>query len=358
MPRYAVLEAPGIMSIRELPNPRLGSRDALLKVAMCGVCGSDPILFRGQHKLPTPTILGHEIVGTIAEISPEAEQIHDVKSGDYVVVEFGLGCGYCRLCRSGNWRLCRNAGHYGGTRSIDESPGLWGAYGEYLYLPAQAHVHKIDREIPPEAAVMACAVLGNGIRWTRTLGGLSVGDVVAIIGPGPQGLACVIAAKEAGASRIVVVGLSQDAERLRFAAKLGATDAICVDEVDPVSALSDLTGGEMAKVVVDVSGSPKGVQTSLDLVGRLGTVVSAGANKYREIPLQTDKIVQKEVRFQGAASHDTTAVLQALEVVASRKYPLEDMVTHRFPLEETERAIRAVGGEGDGPLPIKAVVIP
>ena len=358
MPRCAVMEAPGVMSIRELPYPRLAPRDALLRVTMCGVCGSDPILFFGQHKLRMPTILGHEIVGTIAEIGSEAEQIHGVKAGDTVVVEFGLGCGYCRLCRAGNWRLCSNGGHYGGTRPLEQSPGLWGAYAEYLFLPAEAHVHKIDRQIPPEAAVMACAVLGNGIRWTCTLGGLSVGDTVAIIGPGPQGLACVIAAKEAGASRIVVLGLRQDSDRLGFASKLGATDVICVDELDPVSALSELTGGEMAHVVVDVSGSPQGVQVSLDLVGKLGTVVSAGANKYKAIPLQTDKIVQKEVRFQGAVSHDTTAVLQALSVVASRKYPLEDMVTHRFPLEETERAIRAVAGEAEGPLPIKVVVIP
>lgn len=358
MPRFAVMESPGVMSIRELPLPKIGPRDALLKVTMCGVCGSDPGIFLGKHKIRTPAILGHEIVGTIAEIGSEAEEIHGVKAGDYVVVEFGIGCGYCRMCRAGNWRLCANKGHYGGTRALDEGPGLWGAYGEYTYLPPEAHVHKVSREISSEAAVMACAVLGNGIRWTRTLGGVTVGDTVAVIGPGPQGLACVIAAREAGAARIAVLGLRKDSARLEFALRLGATDIICVDEIDPVEAVAGITGGEMAHVVVDVSGSPRGVQTSLDLVGRLGTVVSAGANAYREIPLQTDKIVQKEVRFQGAASHDTTAVLQALKVVAGGHYPLEEMVTHRFPLEETERAIRAVAGEFDGPLPIKAVVIP
>ena len=142
-------------------RPPMGPRDALLRVARCGVCGSDPILFFGQHKLSTPTILGHEIVGTIAEIGPEAEQIHGVKEGDSVVVEFGLGCG-------------------GDHRS--------GA---------------------------------------------------------------------AGASRIVVCGLSKDADRLRFSRWLGATDLSCVDEVDPVEAVEELTDGEMARVVVDVSGSPQ-----------------------------------------------------------------------------------------------------
>lgn len=358
MARFAVMDAPGEMSVRELPLPDITGRQALLQVAMCGVCGSDPGLFLGRHKIQTPAILGHEIVGTIADIGPEAEEIHGVKSGDYVVVEFGIGCGSCRRCRAGHWRLCARKGHYGGTRPLAEAPGLWGGYGEYLYIPPEAHVHKLSPAVSPEAAVLACAVLGNGIRWTRTLGGVTVGDTVAVIGPGPQGLACVIAAREAGAAKIIVLGLRQDAARLEFARRLGATDTVCVDELDPVAAVAERTDGEMAHVVVDVSGSPRGVQISLDLVAILGTVVSAGANAYREIPLQTDKIVQKEVRFQGAASHDTTAVLQALQVVTSGRYPLQEMVTHRFPLEETERAIRAVAGEYPGPLPVKAVVIP
>ncbi len=125
-----------------------------------------------------------------------------------------------------------------------------------------------------------------------------------------------------------------------------------------IEAVREITGGKMADVVLDVTGSPDGVVASLDLVRSQGTVVSAGLTGNKAIPLIVDKIVAKEIRFQGAFSHDIRAVLPAIQIVKTRRYPLEEMITHRYPLDQAETALRVAAGEVSGENPIKVVIIP
>ena len=168
-----------------------------------------------------------------------------------------------------------------------------------------------------------------------------------------------IVAKESGAQNIVVTGLRRDRRRFALAREFGATHCIDVERDDPVDAVREVTGGKMADVVMDVTGRPEGAIKAIDLVGKGGTVVLPGLyGADREIPLALDKVVFKEVRVQGVYSHNIRSVIPAIGLAESRKYPIEKMVTHRFPLEEAERAVRLVAGEIEGKEPIKVVIIP
>jgi alcohol dehydrogenase len=360
--RSAVLESFGKVSVREFPLPEIGDEDGLLRVEMVGVCGSDVGMYTGKTRRIEPylpIIQGHEILGHIAEAGETFCLRHGLDIGDRVLVEFTFGCGYCKPCLTGEYRLCKKMGRYGSYISCNTPPHLWGGYGEHLYLPPRAMVHKIDPSVPPEAAVIVSAVLGNGIRWLRQMGGVSIGDTVVIEGPGPQGLAGVVAARESGAARIIVTGLSGDKGRFEMARLFGAHHVVDVSAEDPVAVVGGLTGGGMADVVMDVTGNPQGALSALDLVRQGGTIVLPGTyGTDTPVPLPLDKVVLKEIRIQGVYSHDLRSVIPAIKLAEGRKYPLERMVTHCFPLQEVERAIRLVGGLVPGETTVKAVVNP
>ena len=275
------------------------------------------------------------------------------------MVEFAFGCGYCEACLIGNYRLCEKKGRYGSSISCTKPPYLWGAYGYHLYLPPTAVVHRIDSSIPAAAAVLAPAVLGNGIRWLRQIGGVSIGDTVVIQGPGQQGLALVIAAKESGASTIIVIGLTKDGRRFEMAKLLGATHTIDCQKNNAIGFIKEITRGEMADIVVDVTGSPQGAISAVDMVRPGGTVILPGTyGTDVHVPLCLDKVVLNEVRLQGVYTHDIRSVLPAIKLIESGKYPLEKLVTHRFALREAERAIKTAGGMVDDDSAIKVVIDP
>jgi alcohol dehydrogenase len=220
-------------------------------------------------------------------------------------------------------------------------------------------VHKVSTEVPAEAAVLTTAVIANGIQWVRRLAGASIGDTVVIQGPGQQGLAATIAARESGASPIVVTGLSIDGQRLALAQEFGADHVIDVEREDVVGRIEEITRGRMADIVVDVTGSPKAVAKSLDLVRPMGTILCAGLTGTDTLTsLAIDILVHKQLRLQGARSKSSEAVVSALKLVESRKYPLEKMVSHRFPLERAEEAVKTAGGDIPGVYATKVVITP
>jgi len=357
-----VLEAPGKMSLRTFDTPDIGPEDGLLKVQMVGVCGSDPGIYHGKvgrNPQPYPIIMGHEIVGEIAEIGETAVSRHNVKKGDRVIVEYAFGCGHCKPCMKGDYPRCVSNLCYGSMISCKDSPYLWGAYSEYMYIAPRAKVHRISKTLPDETAVLISAVLGNAIRWLRIKGGVSIGDTVVIQGPGQQGLAGVIVARESGASNIIVTGLSVDEARMELAREFGATYCCNIEREDPLKTVREITGGRMADIVFEATGRPEGLPVSLDLVGDGGKIIMPGLYGLdREIPLAMDKAIYKEVTILGVFSHNYSSVIPAIELAESGKYPLEKMVTHRFPLTEAEKAVKLVAGEIENENPVKVVIEP
>ncbi len=357
-----VLSAPGQLEMREFPLPRVGEDDGILKLELIGVCGSDPGIYKGKTRgapRPYPIILGHEIVGRIVKMGTRAKKHHCVDEGDRVIIEYAFGCGNCLSCLSGNYILCEKKYSYGSMISCKEPPHLFGAYSEYLYIHPRAMVHKIKETISPETGVLISAVLGNGVRWLSTMGKLRTGNGVVIIGPGSQGLAGVIAAKESGAGPIIVIGLSHDAKRLEMAQAFGADIIITGDKQDCVKEVYDATKGKMADIVMDVSGSPKGASLALDLAGNSATIVLPGLyGPETQVPLLLDKAILKELKLQGVFSHNYPAVETAIGIAEKNRYPLEDMISHRFPLHCAREAVELVGGFDGREMPLKVVLDP
>ncbi|MFZ5585832.1 MAG: zinc-dependent alcohol dehydrogenase [Thermodesulfobacteriota bacterium] len=360
--RAMVTTEPGKMEMREFPLPRIGDDDGILKVELVGVCGSDPGIFKGKASRaprPYPLILGHEIVGRIHRAGANALARWGVAEGDRVIVEYAFGCGQCAACRAGRYTICEKMLCYGSMVSCAEPPHLFGAYADFLYLPARAMVHRIGDEVDPEVGVLIGAVLGNAVRWLSRIGGLKLGMACAIVGPGQQGMAATVVAAESGADPILVAGLARDARRLELCKRFGATHIARADQEDPAAILAQATGGAMAQVVMDVSGHPAGAAAALGLAGTGAAVVLPGLyGATTQVPLLLDRAVFKELRLLGAYSQDFEAVEAAIGLARRTQAPLKEMISHRLPLERAEEAVRLVGGEGGGEPPLKVVLDP
>ena len=340
-----VQTAPRTLEPRELPPPEIGPDDALLRIEACGICGSDVEQFEGVIKVPLPLVPGHEPLGVIEEIGERAARRWHVERGDRVAVETMLPCHACGRCLQGAYHLCGERRIYSYI-PLDQPPGLWGAYAEYLYLPPNAILHKVDPGLPPEIAVLFNP-LGAGFRWAVEMPGTAPGDTVLVLGPGQRGLASVIAAREAGAGKILVTGLSRDAHKLDLALEFGADAVIDVEKEDARARVRELTDGRGADVVVEVTAfATEPVRDAIDFAAPGGTIVLAGVKGMKPVEdFVSDKIVLKELTVQGAIGVTYGAYQRAIQLIESGRIPLAKMQTHVFPLREAERAIRTLAGE-------------
>jgi threonine dehydrogenase-like Zn-dependent dehydrogenase len=339
--------------VREFDVPAIQAEGGLLKVEKTGICGSDWPYFVNYPKSKGPLILGHETVGFVSAAGANATARWGVKEGDRVALEEYLPCGHCTYCRTGDFRLCDatdtligNGIRYGST-PVSLAPSLWGGYSQYQYLHPNTVFHKVPVGIPAEQATLALP-LGNGVEWAYLQGGACIGEAVVIQGPGQQGLACVIAAREAGASCIIVTGLSADQHRLALAREMGAHHTIDVEQNDLLESVADLTGGHMADLVIDcASGGPSTIISAIHVARKGGRVLLCG-RKGRPVPeFDSDILFRKNLTVKGMRGHSYQAVEIALHIMASGKYPLHKMCTHTFGLDEVEKALLTVGSEGE-----------
>jgi threonine dehydrogenase-like Zn-dependent dehydrogenase len=341
------------VELRRFPLPDVGDDDALLSIEAAGVCGSDFPFYAGLRSGP-PRVQGHENVGRILAIGKEAARRWNVGVGSRVAVEEFIPCWSCPMCRTGNYRLCdrsdplstHDALRYGDT-GIDVAPALWGGYAEVQYLHPNSLVYPIAEHVPPEAGPLFIPI-SNGIRWVREVGQLPPGGSVVVIGPGQHGLGCVIGARESGASLIIVLGLARDKRRLDVARALGADATIVADREDAAARVRALTGGEMADLVVDVTpGTTKPLHLAATLARKLGTVILAGGKHEPLDDFDTMEIYRKELTLRGVRGHDVRSVVPAIKLIESGKYDLEPLMTHRYMLNEVQRALETIGGRGD-----------
>ncbi len=346
----AVAVAPKKTEIRELDMPELTPDSGLLKIEAAGVCGSDWPMYQSER--PGPRILGHENVGYIAKIGSEAAKRWGVKEGDRVALEEYLPCGHCRLCRSGEFRSCQATDIFHNERAIrfgstplTVKPSLWGGYSQYLYLHPSTVIHKISNHVPAEQAALALP-LSNGIEWAMIEGGVKSGKVVVIQGPGQQGLGCVVAAKTAGASCIIVSGLTRDEQRLRVAKLLGADYTVDAEKEDLLERVKEITGGEMADVSINVaSGSEVTIKNAIEVAKKRGTAVFAASNKKPLTSFNMDAVISKHLTVKGVRGHSFDSVEMAIQAIESKAIPLAEMCTHHYGLEQVDEALRTVGGE-------------
>jgi threonine dehydrogenase-like Zn-dependent dehydrogenase len=349
----AVRTGPGATEFREYPVPDVPDDGALLKVEVAGICGTDVKMY-ARPVVPGPVIMGHENVGVIARAGRAFRERQGVAEGDRVFVEHYVPCRRCAWCHLGEYRHCEatdwrtnpDARRYGYT-SADNPYHLWGGFAGYLYLPWNAVLHRVPAGVSAELAGIVTP-MSNGIEWALFDAGVGYDSGVLIQGPGQQGLAQTVACKQAGASLIIVTGTSRDAARLELAKALGADHVIDVQREDVLGRVMDITGGTGVDVVLDCTAGAgvAPVLLGIDaLKRRAGTLLIQGEMAaFPDFPVK--KVAEKAITIKSARGHSYRACELALAQLASGRFPLDRLTTHTYGLRDTDRAIRAVGGEG------------
>lgn len=364
-PVVAVVQTgPRALEMVELPRPRVGRDDALLRVEACGICGTDVEQYRGELDgvidLRYPLVPGHEPVGVIEEIGADAAARWGVRVGDRVAVEPFLPCGGCRSCLGGSYEHCTGWAQmmsYGFVPTA-VAPAAWGGYATHLYLHPKAVIHRVAPTIAPDVAVLFNP-LGAGVRWGVTLPRTTLGATVVVLGPGQRGIAAAVAAKVAGARLVIITGLTRDRHKLDLALELGADVAIDVEQEDLVPRVLELTDRRGADIVVDVSANAtQPVVDAVDLVRAGGTIVLGGLKGTTVPQFPSDKIVLRGITVIGARGVTADGYREALSIIEQGRFPLERMRTHTFPLAEAERAIQVLGGEVPGEHAVNVVITP
>jgi threonine dehydrogenase-like Zn-dependent dehydrogenase len=362
--RAAVLTADRHVESQEFPDPVLGPGEALLRVEGCGMCGSDVEAYHGatarQRLLEYPVIPGHESVGRIAAIDDEARRLWGLDVGARVAVVGGPKCGTCDFCRveRPGWRPCPNGVTYG-YRTTTIGSGLWGGFSEYLQLLPGSVLMAVPEDLSAQDCVLFNP-LAAGFDWVVRSAGTQVGDTVLILGAGQRGLASVIAAREAGAAQIVVTGLERDRKKLDLALRLGATLAVNVEQDSVVTAVRDLTHGRGAERVIEAT--PLAAQPVLDALEAArwgGTVVLAGLKGQRPMDsFPVDTIVHKVLTVVGVLGTSVWSNEQAIRTIASGAYPLDELHSHTFGLDDVGHAMELLAGEVEHEDAIHITIVP
>jgi threonine dehydrogenase-like Zn-dependent dehydrogenase len=333
-----VLVEPGRIELREFEVQPPAPEEILIKTRVTSVCSTDIKILHGQvGSARYPVIMGHEFTGEIVEIGSEAAKRYPLAVGDRVTPEPYIPCGHCLWCRTDHhYHNCPDVQTYGLSLACDRSPYLFGGYSEYVYLVTGSLLHKLAPQAPDLAGSLS-SVLGNGVRWIKTLGQMSFGQSLVISGAGSQGLCTLAAAREAGVGPVVMLGLSSDKARFDLAREIGVDHIVEVDRQDPLQAVPDLIGGP-PDVVIETSAVPAAIQTAIKLVRRSGRVVSIGLSGGKQTPITFDDLVWRDITLvcgKGQAGNVTDAV----RLINSGKYPFEKINNFRYALPDLGRAL-------------------
>jgi L-iditol 2-dehydrogenase len=365
--RAAVMVGPGRIETRRYPLPDPEPGAVVIQMEMSGICGTDKhsyagytVQYRGtehERSLPFPIIPGHENVGRIAAIGRREAPLVDfdgapLEEGDRVVLGANLNCGTCYYCRHGfDYFFCSQMEDYGNSLSAARPPHLFGGWAEYLYALPGSYLFKVPDDLPSEIAVftevMAVTSSLDKAKQFSALAteGFRFDDTVVVLGVGPLGMCHVMKARMLGAGTIVAVDRSRF--RLGLARELGADHALNVDDLDArgrVAAIRDLTHGRGADVVVECAGVPQAVPEGLEMLRPGGMLVEVGNfSDLGTVPLSPHLICSKNLRIVGVGGEAITAYGPSLDALRRyrRHYPLEKFVTHRYPIEEADAAVRA-----------------
>ncbi len=335
--------------------------ELLLHVDLSGVCGTDVHLLRGELPVPLPLVLGHETTGRIAAMGgPRRDFLgRELNLGDRVAFTVGRACGECRYCRV--YKLpsrCSRRKAYGVNTPCNEAPHFLGGYGQYHFLHADTAVFRLPDDLPSEAVVGAGCALVTCVHGFERLP-VRMGESVVVQGAGPVGLAAVALAKEAGARPLIVIGGPRD--RLARCERFGADLTIDIDAVrDPAERrrrVLDQTEGIGADFVVECVGMPQAVSEGWELCRDGGKYLALGhyADSGPAL-LNPQTITRKELTIVGSWGSEPQHWVTALEFLRTRRerYPFEQLITHRFGLDQVNEALAAVARWETG----KAVVLP
>lgn len=333
----------GNVSLMEIDIPQPKEDEVLIEVKAAGICGTDIHILHDKFPYYPPVILGHEFSGQIVEIG---SQVTDYRIGDRVVGEpHTLACGKCELCRTGYQQLCSS------KRSIGW--GIHGAFARYLVMPEKL-LHHIPNSITYDQAALV-EPAANVVQDVIERGKIAPNDFVVVIGPGPIGLLAVMAARAAGAREIALVGVKADLEnRLALGKQLGADHIIVADAENSAEKVAALTAGRGADIVVEASGAPLAISSTVAMVRRVGRIVVIGMTGGKEVSFPWDAAIWKMCTLVFNLSTGFTSWEKAIGLIASKKNDIDKLITHRERITDWQKAFTAAE-EGKA---LKALIIP
>jgi threonine dehydrogenase-like Zn-dependent dehydrogenase len=334
--------------VEEVPRPRAGPGEAVIRITLTTICGTDLHIVRGEYPVEPGLVIGHEPVGVIEELGVG---VTGYNAGDRVLVGAITPCGQCRACLSGHSAQC---GHGEGYQAI----GGWrfgntinGAQAEYLLVPsAQANLAKIPNDLTDEQVVLLADIASTGFAGAES-GGVKIGDTVVVFAQGPIGLCATAGAKLMGAS--LVIGVDRDEKRLAMSRRMGADVALDSRQCEPVQEVLRLTGGG-ADVAIEALGSQQTFEDCLRCLRPGGTLSSLGVYSGKlQIPYQTFAA--------GLGDHRIVTTLcpggkermrRLMNMVRSGRFDPTPLLTHSFPLEQISEGYRIFGERQDGVLKV------
>ena len=335
------------LRFEEVEEPTISDDEFLVRVRAATICATDIRIYTyGDPRIKSPRILGHEFAGEIEKIGANLKNYLNV--GMRVIVNPNMYCGRCRYCTTGRHELCDS--RYALGIDVD------GAFAEYIKVPSEASRTGGVCEVPDnlsyeEAALvepLSCCLHGQEFAQTR------VGDIVAVIGAGPIGLMHIMVSKAIGASKVIVSEV--DDERLREAANFGADYLINPLKDDLVSKINQITDGHGVDVVIVAVGSPATQQQALSIVAKGGKVNFFGGLPVGKeiVPLNTNLIHYKEISVFGTSSQSIHDFRKTLELISAGVMNVKRLITHRFSLEEAQKAFEVASSRGG----LKVCIIP
>jgi L-iditol 2-dehydrogenase len=333
--KVARFYAPGDIRLEDAPEPAPGPGELKIAIRNCSTCGTDVKIFRfGHHHIVPPRVLGHEIAGEIVELG---EGVTGWAAGDGVQVIAAIPCGRCPDCLRGRMTICSN----------QESMGYHydGGFAEYMIVPAKVLAVDGVNRIPDgvgfaEASVtepLACVLNG------QELVGVGEGDDVVVLGAGPIGCLHVRMARAHGAERVFLIDVNPS--RLAHAADLVKPDAaLSAQDGDVVEAILKLTEGRGADVVITAAASGAAQEQAVRMAARQGRISFFGGLPKDNplISLDSNQVHYRELTIVGANGSSPAHNAKALDLIATGRVRVDDLITHRLPLERVLDAIDIV----------------
>ena len=329
--------------------PAAGEGEIIIKAEACGICAGDTKAWKGAPRfwgnekfeayVGLPAIPGHEFVGEIVEIGEEGEG--DFKIGDRVVSEQIVPCGKCLYCKTGRYSVCRKHDVYGFKNYLN------GGMAEYMKLPKGSRNYKVPEDMSVEKAVLiepfSCS------KHCIDRADIKKGDIVVLAGAGTLGLGMIGAAKLCKPKKLIVLDMKTD--RLEKAVEFGADMALspAKDNVDDI--IMEITDGYGCDVYIEATGHPAGISQGLDILRKQGTFVEFSVFK-DEASIDWSVIGDgKELTIKGV-SLSPYCYETVIEWIGSGKLPTEGVVTHKFGLDEWEKAFETAETGAGGAIKV------
>jgi len=346
--RATVFHGKDQIRVEEVERPRAGAGEAVIRVTLTTICGTDLHIVRGEYPVPEGLIIGHEPVGVIEELGPG---VSGYRIGDRVLVGAITPCGQCRACLSGHLSQCGHGEGYEALGGWRFGNTINGAQAEYLLVPhAQANLAKIPDELTDEQVVLLADIASTGFSGAES-GQIQIGDSVVVFAQGPIGLCATAGARLMGAA--LVIGVDGDANRLSMARRMGADFVLDYRECDVVDEVRKLTGGG-ADVTIEALGTQATFESALRSLRPGGTLSSLGVYSGK---LQ----VPYDAFAAGIGDHRIVTTLcpggkermrRLMEIVRRGRVDLTPLLTHTFSLDEIAAGYELFGERRDGVLKV------